>query len=313
MMTATQILSAVVLLLVQFVHANEMHNSTCQATNGKRLQWIAPADGQHNLASATEVCGRMGYVLFDFSVFTDLRFGLRRCVESMLKDMAGDLHEDPVDVWTSFVHRGRRVVYRQGLQTESVRFDASGSSDAHVVCVKLCTSKNCNCRRGWSGSNCDKRQCNVRGKLYDDGDEYSYTQGNAQCTPLCECRDGRTHCPPTPQCPSLPCPPEQRQQRSDGCCDECMRDWEQQAITPPCSRTPAPCSHLPGSLHNGKKVWTCSNMGSETAQCVCYFYPINGGCFTHRPRYPRCGSGHSTGKCWRYNSKRTFAGRVAPA
>ena len=34
----------------------------------------------------------------------------------------------------------------------------------------------------------DAGQCNVRGKLYDDGDEYSYTQGNAQCTPLCECR-----------------------------------------------------------------------------------------------------------------------------
>eukprot|EP00117_Sycon_ciliatum_P029257 scpid45854/ scgid23349/ len=108
--------------------------------------------------------------------------------------------------------------------------------------------------------------CRYRNKFYEHGSVFKNLDGGV-CSPNCSCQNHKKVCP-TEACEQLPCQPAQRYTPVGQCCPRCTEEEN------PCEANPSPCAR-----HQGDAPWTCVNRGGR-AECICYFIPSGGGCYT---------------------------------
>ncbi|XP_065190227.1 uncharacterized protein LOC135821090 isoform X2 [Sycon ciliatum] len=88
-----------------------------------------------NLTQARRLCQRRGYDVIEYSAFINPTKGVRGCMEALLRKMMASTYGSTITVWTSYVHRGDHVLYKQDKNNHrQAVFDRAGTTLNDVIC-----------------------------------------------------------------------------------------------------------------------------------------------------------------------------------
>ncbi|XP_065190707.1 uncharacterized protein LOC135821639 [Sycon ciliatum] len=88
-----------------------------------------------NLTQARRLCQRRGYDVIEYSAFINPTKGVRGCMEALLRKMMASTYGSTITVWTSYVHRGDHVIYKQDKNNHrQAVFDRAGTTLNDVIC-----------------------------------------------------------------------------------------------------------------------------------------------------------------------------------